>query len=224
MALLKDRNDVERPGRVNRAGDLSISDSIFRWTMEGKVFEAGFGVEDSAIALDATYADTTPQFSLQSPASSTVLVIPILTKIALVDDGNSATVFTVAFTKPAGLCDTLLTLSGTVLTTKHSQYRTDPPQTTQAATTLSNVTASVLIAADYIAYHYGVAIDAVLTTGLVGLGNGPSNVHSFRFWEDAFPHILTSGAAQLIYMQNSTVDATALCYFQWAEVTKDDLF
>lgn len=236
MALLTDRNGVDRFGRVtgagnrvNRAGNLEISDSVFRWTMEGKIFEAGFGAGDSAIALDATYADITPLFSLQAPASSSVLVIPIITKLAIVDDGNSITIYSLTFTKPAGLCNTALVLSGgTALTSKHDMYRTDPEQTAQQATAFSNLTATALIASDYIAYHYGAAIDAVLTTGLVGLGDGPSNVHTWNFFDEdfveGFPHILTSGAAQLIYGQNSTVDATALCYFQWAEVTEDDLF
>ena len=86
-----------------------------------------------------------------------------------------------------------------------------------------NVTASALVAADYATYDYLLPVDALLTTGKVALGGGPSNVHTWRFLKDGYPHILTSGAAMLIFASNSTTDATAKCYIQWAEVTIDDL-
>lgn len=218
-----DRNNVATAGRVNGAGDVIASSTLLRWAVEGKVFESGLGAEDTAIALDATFADTTPLFTLQAPTAKTPLVIPIMAKLAIVNDGSSLTRIELAFTKPAGLCATSMTLTGTALTSKHSNYRSSPAQTAQQATTLSNVTASALVAADYVTYDYLSAVDAILTTGLVSLGNGPSNVHTWRFLKEGYPHILTSGAAMLIYASNSTTDATALCYMQWAEVTVDDL-
>lgn len=226
MSDFQDRNDVAQAARVTGAGDLVSMQTLFRWAVEGKVFEAGYGCEDTAIALDTTLADTTPLFSLQAPASASLLVIPLMLKLTITNDGNSATVYEVAFTKPAGLCAVSggLTLSGTALTSKHCVYQTSPAQTAQQATALSNVTAAALVAADYISYHFGSAVDALLTTGKVAMGEGPSNVHTWSFLKDGFPHILTSGAAMLVYGQNSTTDAAALCYMQWAEVTKDDLY
>ncbi len=224
MSDYQDRNGVARAARVNGSGDLITSDTLLRWAVKGKVFEAGFGAEDSAIAMVASLADTTPSYSLQSPASTSLLVIPIMAKVAIVVDGNAITKILCAFTKPSGLCNTAMTLSGTALTSKHCLYRSSPAQTSQQSTVLSGVTASALIAADYVTYHYGQAIDAVLTSGKVALGEGPSNVHTFRFLEDGLPHVMTSGAAMLLYVTNGTTDGTSKVYFQWAEVTADDLY
>ena len=224
MSDYQNRSSVAQAARVNGAGDIITSDTLLRWAVQGKIFEAGFGAADSAIAMVAAVADTTPSYSLQSPASTSLLVIPILAKVAIIVDGNAITKIICAFTKPAGLCATAMTLSGTALTSKHCLYRSSPAPTAQQSTVVSGVTASALVAADYVAYHYGQAIDAVLTTGKVALGEGPSNVHALRFLEDGFPHILTSGAAMLLYVTNGTTDGTSKTYFQWAEVTKDDLY
>ena len=220
----QDRSSVAQDARVTRKRDLVVSPNLLKWAAEGKIFEAGFGLEDTAPLTAGILADTTVTFSLQAPASTTLIVVPILLKIALTDDGGALTNYQVCFTKPAGLCDTSLTLSGTAMTSKHSLYRTNPAQTAQQATTLYTVTASTLIAVDYVSYHRGHVIDAVLTTGLVALGDGPSNVHMWRFLKDGVPYALTSGAAMLVYGYNPNTDARMTCYMQWAELEEDDLF
>jgi hypothetical protein len=219
----ENRHGAAQRAKLTGSGDILSSSTLMRWAVEGKVFEAGYGLEDTAIAMDTTWADTTPIFSLQAPASSSLIVIPLKLKLMVHDDGNALTLFGVAFTKPAGLCDTTMTLSGTALTSKHCCYRTNPAQTAQQSTALSNVTASALLAADYIAYHYGNAIDAMLTTGLANMG-GPQNVQTWNFLKDGLPHMMTSGAAMLVYVDNGTTDANCTAYMQWAEVTKDDLY
>jgi len=224
MSDFQDRNSVAQAARVSGVGNLITSSTLLRWAIEGKVFEAGFGAEDTATSIEAALNDTTPAFSLQAPASSTLLVIPLVAKVALVTVGGAAHKVLLAFTKPAGLCATALTLSGTAFTSKHAVYRTSPPQTAQDALVLYNVTASALVAADYITYDYKIATAATLTTGLVALGEGPSNVQTWDFLEDGFPHLMSSGAAMLIYCSSDTTDAAAMSYLKWAEVTKDDLY
>jgi hypothetical protein len=214
---------VERPARVTANRDLVTMPDLYKWVAEGKVFEAGQGLEDTGVAAAASVADTTATFSLQSPASTTVLVIPIILKVALTNDGSALSQLAVCFTKPAGLCATILTLSGTALTSKHAGYKKNPALTAQQATALYTVTPSALVAADYVEYDRSIAIDAALTTGLPNFGDGPSNVKTYKFLEEGAPHIMSSGAAMLVYVVNSTTDALAKCYMMWAEVTEDDL-
>ena len=219
----KDRLNAPRSAAITGERDVITSPNLFKWLMQGKIFEAGYGLEDTAVDSEATVADITATFSLQSPVASDLLIIPIILKLMQTDDGGALTVFQVSFTKPAALCATALTLTGTALTSKHNMYRTNPPSKVQQATALSTVTVSALIAADYISYHRGLVADANLTTGLVSMGSGPSNVQAWNFLKDGAPHMMTSGAAMLVDSSTASSRAKYTAYMQWAEVTEDDL-
>jgi hypothetical protein len=223
MADYTNNNSVSTTARVTANRDLVTVPALWKWAAEGKVFEAGLGLEDSAIAAAASVQDVTGTFTLQAPSSTTLLVVPILLKVALTNDGSALSQLAVTFTKPAGLCATALTLSGTALTSKHAVYKKNPALTAQQATALSGVTVSALLAADYVEYDRSIAIDAALTTGLPNFGGGPSNVKTYRFLQDGAPHIMTSGAAMIVYVVNSTTDALAKTYMMWAELTEADL-
>jgi hypothetical protein len=223
MADFTNSNNIPFPARVTDNRDVITMPTLWKWVAQGKVFEAGLGLEDAAKASIASIDDIYPVFSLQAPTSTTLLVIPILLKVGLAADGNALTEFSVAFTKPAALCATALTLSGTAMTSKHALYRKNPALTAQQATALFTVTASALVAADYVEYDRSIAVDAALTTGLVNFGEGPSNVKTYRFLDEGSPHVMTSGAAMLVYVKNGDTNATSKAYMQWAEVTEADL-
>ena len=222
MSDFNNNANVARPARVTANRDIVTVPTLWKWAAQGKVFEAGMGMEDTAVSTLAAIADITASCSLQAPTASTTLVIPILLAVSLTVDGNALTELSVSFTKPSGLTGTALTLSGTALTSKHCVYQTNPAKTAQTATALSAVTVSVLVAADYVEYQRKIAIDAVLTTGLVAMG-GPSNVATINFLQEGAPHIMTSGAAMLVTVKNGTTDGKFKPYIQWAEVTIDDL-
>jgi len=227
MADLKDRNDVPQAGGVNGKRDIIVAPNLYRWAAEGKVFEAGYGLEDTAIDSEgsATVNATTATFSLQAPSSSSLLVIPLLLKLCITTEGGAVAYYQLMFTKPAGLCATSMTLSGTALTSKHCLYRTGgEAKAVQQSTALSTVTVSALVAADYVSYHRATIADNSLTTLLPAMGTGPSNVQTFNFMQDGVPHIMTSGAAMIVYAYNATTDTAYTAYMQWAEVTKDDLY
>ncbi len=223
MSDYTNNNSVATTARVTAKRDQVTIPNIWKWAVEGKVFEASCnGLLDAGIAATATLDDITPQFSLQAPSSTSLLVIPLMLKVTLTVDGNGATDLMITFTKPAGLCATTMTLSGTAFTSKHCLYRKNPALTAPLATVLYTVTASALVSADHVEFDKREAIDAVLTTGLVAFGEGPSNCQVYDLTKPA-PHILTSGAAMLVYVDNTTTDALAKCYMMWAEVTEDDL-
>lgn len=220
------KNNAGNPdtARITANRDIITVPTLWKWVAQGKVFEAGFGLEDTAKASIASVVATTPIFSLQAPTSTSVLVIPILAKVTLTADGNALTEFSVMFTKPAALCATALTVSGTTLTSKHCLYRTGgAAKATPQSTALFTVTVSALVAADYVEYDRRIAMDAALTTGLVNFGGGPSNVQAYPFLKEGAPHIMTSGAAMLVYVKNGDTNATTKAYFMWAEVSEADL-
>lgn len=222
MSDFTNNNSVATTARVTANRDQVTIPTLWKWAAQGKVFEAGFGLEDTAKAAIASIVATTPTFSLQSPSSTSLLVIPILLKVALTDDGSALEELSVAFTKPAGLCATSMTISGTTLTSKHALYRKNPALTAQQATALFTVTVSALVAADYVEYERRIVANGALTTGLPNM-SGPSNVFTAKLLSPEEIHIMTSGAAMLVYTKNGTTDALSKCYMMWAEVEEADL-
>ncbi len=227
----QDKNGVAQAGGVNGARDVITASSAWRWLAEGKVFEAGYGAEGTAADSQAALVATTATFALQSPVAESPIIVPIMLKLMCTGDGGALSNFQVLFTKPAALCATKLALTTTQdLTSKHCLYRTNPPQKEQTAkayfgqATTFDITVSALVAADYVSYHYGHIADALLTTLLVSGGEGPSNVQTFRFLKDGVPHLLTQGAAMLVYIYTATTDSTWFPYMQWAELEPEDLY
>lgn len=226
----QDKNGTAQGGLVTGERDVIVAPNYLKWLVEGKIFEAGFGAESTAADSQASLVATTATFALQAPEADEPIVVPITLKLMCVADGGALSRFQVLFTKPAKLCATALALSTTRdMITKHNLYQSNPPKKAQEAkayygqATTFDITVSALVAADYVAYHYGHIADALLTTSLVALGDGPSSVQTFRFLEDGVPHLLTQGAAMLVYIYTGTSDSTWFPYMQWAELKEDDL-
>ena len=225
MADFLNNSNVAVAGRTNANRDLVTSPNYLRWLAQGKVFEAGFGVESTPADSQAAIDDTLVTFALQAPSADSPLVIPILLKLMMVADGGALTRIDVAFTKPASQCATALALSGgrAMLGGSLPMYRTTAKSFTAqasalygAATTFA-ITSTALVAADYISFHYDSYIDAALTV----MTQPP--VKTFNFLLEGLPHILTNGAAMLVYINTGTSDSTWIPYMQWAELTEDDL-
>ena len=217
------RANVPVSGGVTGARDLIVIPSLFKWLAEGKIFEAGMGAESTAIVSSDALAETEPQISLQAPTNDT-LVIPIMLKLCCTADGGALSNVQVAFTKAAVLCATSLTLSGTAAHHKsnaNKAYNTSPEATALYG---DKIAASALTVSDYISYDRRIAIDALLTTGVVNLGDGASNVQTYRFLQEGAPRIMAQGSAMLIYLYTGTSDSSWTYYIQWAEVKAADLY
>jgi len=226
----QDRGGNPQPALVNGQREPIVSPNYWRWLMEGKVFEAGFGAESTAADSQASLVATTATFALQAPEANEPIVVPICLKLMCTADGGALSRFQVLFTKSAKECGTKLALTTTRdMLTKHCLYRASPPPKEQAAkayfgqATTFDITVSALVAAEYVSYHFGHIADALLTTSLVALGEGPSNVQTLRFLKDGVPHLLTQGAAMLVYIYTATSDSTWFPYMQWAELEENDL-
>ena len=217
-------NNASTPvaGRVNGNRDLVVSPNYWKWLAQGKLFEAGFGAEDTPADSQAAIDDTLATFALQAGAGPKI-VVPLLLRLAMVTDGGALTRIDIAFTKPAGLCGTTLTLSGgRAMTSIHNMYRTNPAQDGPTASALYGaattfaITVSALVAADYVDYGYDSWIDAALTVMT------QPQVKVINFMEEA-PRGLTASAAMLVYINTGTADSTWRPYVQWAELDEADL-
>jgi len=214
---------VAKAGRVTNNRDTVVSPNYWKWLAQGKIFEAGFGAEDTAADSQAAIDDTLVTFALQS-SGSTKIVVPLVFKDMMVADGGALTRIDIAFTKPAALCATAHTLTGgRAMTSIHNMYRTSPAQTGPTASALYGaattfaITSSALVAADYVDAHYETWIDAALTVMT------QRQTVVFNFMRDEVPHALTAGACMLVYINTGTSDSTHLPYIQWAELELGDL-
>ena len=221
MADFKDKNNQASAAYVAKDGVLVTQPKLWLWTAQGKVFEAGLDMEDTAINSIAAFNDEQAQYALVSPSSSSLFIIPILLRIAMTADGNALTDISVSFTKPAGEIVAAFSCTGTAMTTKQSLYATSPPATAQKATALTGCTVSVLTADEWIEYARPQADDAFLTSA-----DGSSvgyNVITYRFLSEGAPRLLNGEATMLVTVKNGNTAATSKPYMQWAEVTLDDL-
>ena len=222
MADFLNNAGVAVAGRTVENRDLVVSPNYWKWLAQGKLFEAGFGLEDTAADSQAAIDETLVTFALQAGAGGK-MVVPLLLRLAMVADGGALTRIDVAFTKPAALCATALTLTGgRAMTSVHNMYRTSPAQNPPTASALYGaattfaITSSVLVAADFVNRGYNTWIDAALTVMT------QPQVIEFNFMKEA-PRAMTASAAMLVYINTATADSTWLPYIQWAELDLADL-
>ena len=226
MADFLDRNDTAKAGGVTVARDIISAPSYLRWLGEGKVFEAGFGLEDAEENSSDGADDTTATFGLIAPSGSTTYVMPLYLRLSCTSDGGALSNWCITFTRPAADCATTLAVSGgTAFPFKRNMNREFSTQGEARAEYGDALTCSALTNADYVGAVYGHAIDAVLTSGLVAVG-GASNEIGFNFMggDCGLPHILTKGAAMIVYIFTGTSDSVWRGYMQWAELSSNDLY
>jgi len=217
MADFSDTDSTPKPARVTKNRDVVTHPNLLKWAYEGKVWTAGLGVENSGIDSDSAWDDTSPEAALVAPASSKILVLPILVRAMTHTEGGALNVLQVCVTRAAADCATTLSVSGTAFTAiqnHNATYTTKP-----SASALYTCTASALTNADYQSILRAVqADDPVSGTG--GLGFSRGTVLELDMLET--PRILHSGAALLLYPYTGTSDQKYTYAITWAELTEAD--
>jgi hypothetical protein len=187
-----------------------------RWLAEGKVFSAGMGCEATAIDSEAALADTTPTFGIFAPSSQSILVVPIFATFSITTEGGAAPVCQGAVTKAAATCATALTKSGTSLSKQNcNSLFTDSGE----VTALHTITCSALTTADYLSMFTASAVDNSISSAGANFANTVISVDFLRH-----PVIIAAGAAVLFYGYTGTSDSKWFPYFQWAELTAEDIY
>jgi len=216
MADFLTNGNVAVAGRATGNRELITSSNILKWLAQGKVFSAGLGCEETAVDSEAALADVSPTFGLFAPSGETTIVLPLYASFSVTGEGGAANVVQCAVTKAANNCGTAMTKSGTALSKQNCNalYNT-PPQ----ATALSTITVSALTTSDYLSLFTATAADNLISTaGGAQFMNTVLEIDMLKH-----PVILAAGAALLIYAYTGTSDSTLTPYFQWAELTLDDL-
>ncbi len=230
MADFQNNADVARAGRVTGNRDVVTSPNILKWLAEGKIFEAGHGLQsdeaNSQAETTLTPDDVKATFALQAPGGADTLVIPLVFKCMWQAEGSSATDMQLIFTKSSGECATTLALSGrAMLNAGQCLYSASPVKASPKASALYGVATTFLLTVtaltidDQCMYDYIVMADNNVAAPLPGA----ANTYERYFLNEGAPHILTSGAAMIFYISATGGDASIHPYIQWAEVTEDDL-
>lgn len=197
---------------LNLAGEAIMASQIMSWGMAGYLFSASQGLEETDIASVTTEADITPTAALVAPSGNNTIVIPLMVRVALTDDGGGLSTLDVSFTQAALLCATPLVVSGTALNIQN-HLTTNPEIKAQAAAT-HGCTATALLTTDYITVAHDHAINAALTSGLPVFGKGLEKVVDLS----SVPIFLTEGAALLIHIFTASSGGKVVPVITWAEI------
>lgn len=228
MADYTTTSGVPRAGHITGNRYLSTMSPVLRWVAQGKVFEAGHGLQDTAVDSQAettlTPDDVKASIALQSVGKK--LVVPLVFRIMWEAEGGAATDYQLIVTKSSGQCATKLTLSGRdMLQPGLNMYRTSPQQAGPTAQALYGVattfllTVSALTTADMCMYDFAALVDNNVASPVTN----SSRLYERHFLNEGAPYILTDGAAMIFYISSATSDATFHPYIQWAELDEEDL-
>lgn len=230
MADFQNRNNVAQAALVTGNRSLVTSGDVLRWTAQGKVFAAGHGLQSTGIDSQAETAltpdDVKASIALQAPSGGSKLIVPILLRINFESEGGAATDVELVFTKSASECATTLAFSGRdMLVDDFPLYSTSPVQNSPTARAYYGVattfllTVSALTVADMVMYDFAVLADNNVVAPL----SNADRLLKYPFLQEGAPHILTNGAAMILYMNAAGGDAVFHPYIQWAELDEDDL-
>lgn len=76
--------------RLGRDGSVITRDFIWQLALEGKIFVAGHGLEESAQTGRTSLDETTPDIHLKSPVGGNVLIVPLYFEALVTSEGGAA--------------------------------------------------------------------------------------------------------------------------------------
>ena len=228
MADFQNASGTPIPGKVTGNGYLGVVDAPLRWLAQGKVFEAGHGLQDTAADSqgETTMTPDDVKATLALQAVGNKLVVPLVWRIMWEAEGGAATDYQLIITKASAQCATKLTLSGRdALQPGLNMYRANPAKASPTASALYGVattfllTVSALVTADMCMYDFAILVD----NNVLSPVTNSSRLYERHFLREGVPHIMTDGAAMIFYISSATTDATVHPYIQWAELDEADL-
>ncbi len=227
MANYADTTGAAQAARLTGNRDLVTTNNIAKWVAQGKVFEAGQGLQTAAIESQAATTlapdDVLATWALVAPQATSPLIIPIMLRVCWEAEGGALTDHQLIFTKKRTDCATKLAVTGRVPVSVQNMNKgkahipAASPLYGVATTFL--VTVSALVDADNVMYDFSALVDNNVSVPVVG----SSQQIEWDFLTAGAPHILTQGAAMIFYISSGGADAKIHPYMQWAEVEEADL-
>lgn len=198
--------------RTSVRNEIVIADFKHQMVADGKVFMAGIGVEDTPIADQAAFNDTTPMFGLQAPDAGTV-VIPLAFILGIDIEGGAAVAqFNVVYD------DADRNLTGTELSDIRNM-RGDGPQTPNASM-LHTVTAD---AGDGVTVTHMEWPDNILSAESIGPEGGQIR-WSVEKDLGGYPIYLVNGGSFLVYSSTGSSRTSYSPFFVWAEYSTTEAY
>lgn len=227
MADFQTNQGVPVAARVTGNRDLMTSTHLMKWAAQGKIFEAGQGLQTVGIdsQAESTLApdDEKATWALVAPTGDSPLIIPIMLRVCWEAEGGALTDNHLIFTKKASDCVTDLALTGrpsvAIQNMNKGQSHSPKASALYGVATTFLLTVTNLVDADNVMYDLTAHVDNNVSAPLTGT----SQQVQWNFLADGAPHILAEGAAMIFYISSGTSDAKIHPYMQWAEVTEGDL-
>lgn len=214
--------------RVTGNRDLLTSTHLMKWAAQGKIFEAGQGLQTVAVDSQAESTvdpdDVKATFALVAPTATSPLIIPIMFRLCTEVQGTAATDSHIIFTKAAEDCATDLIFSTSRAMISIQNMNKGKPHTPQASALYGEavtflLTVSALVDADNVLYD----LTAMAINNVSAPLTGATQQVQWNFLADGAPHIMAAGSAMIFYISSAGGDAKIHQYMQWAEVTEEDL-
>jgi hypothetical protein len=202
---------------TNRAEEIRSAPWLFDKALEGSVYIAGHGLEETATDGEASLDETTPSFMLMAPTSGTI-VVPIWAEMRTHTEGGAAPDIYLSY---VGVDRT----SGVTYTSldKLQMAGTATTSSAIAAKTISTVTAitsaqTVLLARRANILDNLISVE-MATTGTVEAPGANVLGLEFDFWNKfhgAF--VLKGGTSIMLHTSTGTSDSAYSVTFCWAEI------
>lgn len=212
--------NVSADPRVTRAGELLQMPWVYQMAIEGRVFVAGHGLEQTAVDSEAAADETKPNFSLSAPAGGK-LVIPLAMEVYMLTEGGAAPNVEAIYVQE----DVSAIGSGTAHTPLNVLGGTDPVGAqAKCQHTLTGLTAfadaqNVMLAnRNNILDNYESVEAATTQAGAEGPGR---DSFTFKLPLGPVPYILKNGSSLLFYMVTGTSDSTWSHFAAWVELDID---
>lgn len=223
--LVATKNSAGQSGsaRTNQAEELVAIPWIYQLALEGRIFIAGNGIEETEINGEASIDDTTPTIALVAPDSGTI-VLPLYFRAYFDTEGGAAPDLKLAYVQESKS----VRGSGTALTALNLLGGSSPRSA--AATcehTCSSVTAitnaqNVMFRERLQTLDNAISTEGATTVvGQESIGGDSTMEFLVRFEQEGLPFALYGGSSILFYQGTGTADSEWNFTWIWAELDSD---
>lgn len=208
------------PARLGRHGQIVPIPLLMALTLEGRVFTAGHGIEETATSnvASGTFDEQKPMFHLRAPTGGTI-VVPISVTVRMHAEGGAAPVIRFAYVQ----ADRIAAGSGTsqeatILScmggTQIRRAQAILEHTVTSTTAITNDENVALMTRDSM-------LDNIISAEMIAADSAietPSRGTLEWVYEPIVPFMLYKGSALAAWSNTNTSSSTWSMVWQWAEL------
>lgn len=212
---------VTGAARINQAEMLVPFPFLMQLSLEGRVFMAGHGLEETATDSEAALDETTPSFILMAPASGTV-VVPIWAEIRMHAEGGAAPDWYMSYVgvdRSSGLTHTALDVQPVGRLTADAVTNAAIASKTVSGVTAITSAQTIMLARRANILDNIISVEAVTLQANQETPNRSPLSFEFPIYDKfggAFT--LSKGQSIMFHTSTGTTDSTYTVSFLWAEL------